>query len=363
MNKLVVSVSPHIRKDISVSKIMWIVTAALLPAYAYTIYTFGVRTVWVTLAAIFGAVVAEAGMQYLMKRKITVSDGSAILTALLMVYNVPQGIALWKVALGSFFAIAVAKQLFGGLGYNIFNPALIGRAFLMASYPASMTSGWAPPHGNGALSLAKEAAQACLQPNAPIEAQKLVDAVSSATPLGALKAARVAADNPEIRETAHNIWDALMSPDMIKEAFMGNIGGCFGETTALFLLIGGLVLIFLKIVDWRVPAGYIGTVALLAWAFGGHDGLFSGMPLFHVVTGGLMLGAFFMATDMVTSPLTRKGKWIFAVFLGVLTFGIRTWGGYPEGVSYSILIMNMFVPLIDRYTIPKVFGTIKEAKA
>lgn len=154
-----------------------------------------------------------------------------------------------------------------------------------------------------------------------------------------------------------------MSPDMIKEAFMGNIGGCFGETTALFLLIGGLILIFLKIVDWRVPLGYIGTVALLAWAFGGHSGLFTGVPLFHVVTGGLMLGAFFMATDMVTSPLTRKGKWIFAVFLGVLTFGIRTWGGYPEGVSYSILIMNMFVPLIDRYTIPKVFGTIKEAKA
>ncbi len=360
MKNLTVSVSPHIRRDMSVTKIMWLVVISLMPAYVYTVSIFGWRTVFATMAAIVGAGAAEILMEMLFKKKITITDGSAVLTAILLVFNVPQGIELWKIGLGAFFAIAVAKQLFGGLGYNIFNPALAGRAFLMASYPASMTSGWHTPTG-GFLSLSKELAQSCLQPNAPIDAQKLVDTVSSATPLGALKAVRYAAENPSIQETAHNLWNALFSPEMVKHAFVGNIGGCFGETTALFLLIGGLFLIAVKLIDWRIPVAYIGTVGALAWAFGGYQGIFSGNPLFHIFTGGLMLGAFFMATDMVTSPITRRGKWIFAVSMGVLTFVIRTWGGYPEGVSYSILIMNMFVPLIDRYTIPKVFGAVKEA--
>ncbi len=356
-NKLNVSISPHLKKDISVKKVMWLVIAALLPAYIHTIYLYGISTVWVSLTAVSAAVISEAGMQKLFKKEVTVSDGSAILTALLLTFNVPPSIALWKVALATVFAIVVAKQLFGGLGYNIFNPALVGRAFLVASYPVAITSGWIQPKG-GFLSISQKSAAAIEATGA--EATKLVDTVTSATPLTALKSVREAVSNPELHDTAISLWDKLYSSDLVSNAFFGKIGGCLGETTAITILIGGLFLIIMKIVDWRIPLGYIGTLGLLTWAFGGHSGLFSGNPFFHLFTGGLMLGAFFMATDMVTSPLTKKGRWIFAVSLGLLTFIIRMWGGYPEGVSYSILLMNIFVPLIDRYTVPKPFGGVQK---
>jgi len=352
--KFLITTSPHIKNNLSVAKVMWLVVVALLPAYIHTFFLFGYRTVWGSLAAVAGAVVSEALMQLLMKKKITVYDGSAFLTGLLIAFNVPPSIALWKVALGSAFAIIVAKQLFGGLGYNIFNPALAGRAFLMASYPVAMTSGWKAPAG-GFLSLDPALTQGFSGP----AVTKFLDSVTSATPLNALKTARAALNDPELDVPAREAVEQLFSADSIFHSFFGRIGGCPGETTALFLLAGGLFLLIMKLADWRVPAGYLGTVALLTWAFGGIDGIFTGNPLFHLFTGGLMLGAFFMATDMVTSPLTRKGKWIFAVGCGVLTFTIRMWGGYPEGVSYSILLMNIFVPLIDRYTVPVSFGEVK----
>ena len=352
--KFIVATSPHIKKNISVTKVMWLVVLALLPAYIHTVLLFGMKTVWVSLAAVAGALFSEAFMQFLFKKKITVHDGSAFLTGLLLAFNVPPTIPLWKVALGSAFAIIVAKQLFGGLGYNIFNPALAGRAFLMASYPVAMTSGWTAPAG-GVLSLNPAVSQAASDP----AVAKFLDSVTSATPLNALKTARAALDDPALHEQARHVIGELFSGDSVINAFLGKIGGCLGETTALFLLIGGIFLIITKLADWRVPAGYLGTVALLTWAFGGIDGLFTGDPLFHLFTGGLMLGAFFMATDMVTSPITARGRWIFAVGCGVLTFTIRMWGGYPEGVSYSILLMNIFVPLIDRYTVPVSFGEVR----
>ena len=352
--KFIVATSPHIKKNISVTKVMWLVVLALLPAYIHTVLLFGMKTVWVSLAAVAGALFSEALMQLLFKKKITVHDGSAFLTGLLLAFNVPPTIPLWKVALGSAFAIIVAKQLFGGLGYNIFNPALAGRAFLMASYPVDMTSGWTAPAG-GVLSLNPAVSQAVSDP----AVAKFLDSVTSATPLNALKTARAALDDPALHEQARHVIGELFSGDSVINAFLGKIGGCLGETTALFLLIGGIFLIITKLADWRVPAGYLGTVALLTWAFGGIDGLFTGDPLFHLFTGGLMLGAFFMATDMVTSPITARGRWIFAVGCGVLTFTIRMWGGYPEGVSYSILLMNIFVPLIDRYTVPVSFGEVR----
>ncbi len=351
---LQVSISPHLKKNISVQKVMWLVVLALMPAFVHTIVLYGIRTVWVTLAAIVTAVISEALMQLLFNKKITITDGSAVLTGLLLTFNVPPTIALWKVALASAFGIIVAKQLFGGLGYNIFNPALVGRAFLVASYPVAITSGWVKPKG-GFLSISQQAAES-IKTAGNQTAAKLVDTVSSATPLTALKEVRKAASNQQIQDTALNLWDKLYSAELVENAFLGKIGGCLGETTAITILLGGIFLMILKIIDWRIPLGYIGTLGLLTWAFAGPNGLFTGNPFFHIFTGGLMLGAFFMATDMVTSPLTKSGRWIFAISLGLLTFIIRMWGGYPEGVSYSILIMNIFVPLIDRYTVPKAFG-------
>ena len=353
-NRLFVSTSPHIKKNISVAKVMWVVFISLIPAFMHTVYLFGVRTLWVALAALAAALASEAAMELLFRKKVTVSDGSAALTAILIVFNMPPQIELWKVALGTAFAVIVAKQLFGGLGYNIFNPALAGRAFLVASYPASMTSGWTAPKG-GLLSISDMAFGVI---NDPATA-KFVETVTSATPLGAIKTAKAAISDPALKDTAVKAVDTLFSSGMTENAFLGRIGGCFGEITALFILLGGLALIIMKIVDWRIPAGYLGTVAALSWAFGGIHGLFTGNPLFYLFTGGLMLGAFYLATDMVTSPMTRKGKWIFAVALGLLTFTIRTWGGYPEGVSYSILLMNIFVPLIDKYAVPRVLGEVK----
>ena len=340
-SKLIVSSSPHIREGVKTSSIMWNVVLALLPAWIMGIYFYGQRAVWLTLLSIATAVITEAAIQKIRKVKVTVSDGSAVITGMLLAFNVPPAVPWWMVVVGSFVGVAIGKQAFGGLGHNPLNPALVGRAFLMASWPVQMTTKWIAPRG-GSLSGAVG-----------------LDAVTSATPLNVLKLARKTILDPSaLPDKVEGAKAAVASiyhawPQMA----IGNIGGCIGEVSAIAILLGGLYLIIRGFSDWRTPITYIGGVALLGWMFGGVTGLFTGNIPFQVFSGGLFLGAFFMATDMVTTPITKKGRWIFGLGCAVLTVFIRRWGGYPEGVSYSILIMNIFTPIIDRHTRPRVFGT------
>ena len=324
---LVVSASPHITAKHKTSTAMRVVIAALLPALAYATYLFGLRVLFITLVSIAAAIGCEALMQRMLGKKITITDGSAILTGLLLAFNLPPGVPWWLPAAGSGFAIIFAKQLFGGLGYNFINPALAGRAFLMASWPSLMTKEWLAPTG-GTLSG--------------------IDGITAATPLSLLK-------NPANYGDPQVLVRQLNDFETVRNVFFGKIGGCIGETSALLLLLGGLFLIFLKIVDYRIVVGYLGSFALLAWVLPTQ-----GSILFHLFAGGLFLGAFFMATDWVTSPVTKKGRWIFGIGCGVITIIIRVWGGYPEGVSYSILLMNVFTPFIDKLTKERVFGEVKK---
>ena len=349
--ELVLSNPPHIRSSDSVRKVMWLVVLSLLPATINSVYMYGMQVVILVGTAILSAVLAEAVYQFLLKRSITALDGSAVITGLLLAMNVPPHVPAWMVGIGSAFAIIIAKQLFGGIGFNIFNPALAGRAFLMASWPVEMTTMWHPFTSGNVLS--------STLPQAHGLPQKAVDSISSATPLGVLK------EGPgmvqEFGVMPQQLHDFLFSNTMLKSLFMGNIGGCIGETSALFILIGALFLLYRKIITWHIPVSYIGTVAVIMLTYYLFTG--SEMPyratLFHLLSGGLMLGAFYMATDMVTSPVTAKGMIIFGIGCGIITSVIRLWGGYPEGVSYSILLMNAAVPLIDRLTKPRVFGTEK----
>jgi len=324
---LVVSASPHIRSKHKTSSAMRLVIIALLPALIFATYLFGLRALLIALISIMAAVGSEALLQRMLGRKITITDGSAILTGLLLAFNLPPGVPWWLPAVGSAFAIIFAKQLFGGLGYNFINPALAGRAFLMASWPSLMTKEWLAPVG-GTLSG--------------------IDGISAATPLSLLK-------NPANYGNPEIIIRQLNDFDTIRNIFFGKIGGCIGETSAFFLLIGGLALLFLRIIDYRIVVGYLGSFALLAWLLPTQ-----GSVVFHLFAGGLVLGAFFMATDWVTSPVTKKGRWIFGIGCGVITIIIRIWGGYPEGVSYSILLMNVFTPVIDRLTKERIFGEVKK---
>ncbi|MGB7054116.1 MAG: RnfABCDGE type electron transport complex subunit D [bacterium] len=324
---LVVSASPHIRSKDKTGNAMRIVTIALLPALVFATYLFGLRVLIITVISILAAVGSEALLQRMLGKRITIADGSAILTGLLLAFNLPPNVPWWLPAVGSAFAIIFAKQLFGGLGYNFINPALAGRAFLMVSWPSLMTKEWLAPVG-GTLSG--------------------IDGISAATPLSLLK-------NPANYGDPQIIVRQLNDFDTIRNIFFGKIGGCIGETSALFLLLGGLFLVFLRIVDYRIVIGYLGSFALLAWLLPTQ-----GSVVFHVFAGGLMLGAFFMATDWVTSPVTKKGRWIFGIGCGVITIIIRIWGGYPEGVSYSILLMNVFTPVIDRLTRERIFGEVKK---
>jgi electron transport complex protein RnfD len=318
-----VSASPHIRSKHKTSTAMRIVTLALVPALGFSTYLFGLRALLITVISIGAAVCSEMLIQRMLGKKITVGDGSAVLTGLLLAFNLPPGAPWWLPAVGSAFAIIFAKQLFGGLGYNFINPALAGRAFLMASWPSLMTREWLSPVG-GTLSG--------------------IDGMSAATPLSLLK-------NPENYGDPQVIIRQLNDFETIRNLFLGKIGGCIGETSVLFLLIGGLFLLFTRIIDYRIVLGYLGSFALLAWVLPTE-----GSVLFHLFSGGLVLGAFFMATDWVTSPITRKGRWIFGIGCGIITIIIRIWGGYPEGVSYSILLMNVFTPVIDRMTRERIFG-------
>lgn len=312
-----VEAAPHIRTPDTTPLIMWSVCAALLPAGAAGAYLFGIDALAVIAVAVCAAIATEACLQKLRGKKITVADGSAALTGLLVAYNLPPQVPLWMPLAGSFFAIAIAKQAFGGLGMNIFNPALAGRAFLMASWPREMTTF-----------------------NAPFAP----DAVTTATPLAALKEGKV-----------HSLAQmGLTNGDL----FLGLRGGCIGEVCILALLVGAAYLLWKRYIWWYVPASFILVTGVLSWAFGAR-GLGSGDFLGSILTGGLVLGAFFMATDYVTCPVSRKGQLIFGACCGALTFVIRRFGGYPEGVCYAILMMNAAVPLIDRWVQPRRYGAIR----
>ena len=345
-----ISPAPQLKQKISVKSIMWQVVAALIPALIAAVVFFGIRALLLTLYGVIAAVITEGLIQKWRKVPLTISDGSAVVTGMLVAYNINAGAPWWIPVVGAIFAIAVGKQVFGGLGYNIFNPALLGRAFLMASWPTIMTSGWVKTTYNSINGLNLSS----LPSNIP-------SVITSATPLGVAKALR---DTTQVsHDTANIVINKLADFHTLQNLFWGNVGGVLGEVSAAALLLGAAYLIMRRIVEWRIPTFYIGTVFVLTFIFGGINGLFSAsvfLPIFHILSGGLILGAFFMATDMVTSPVTKKGRIIFGIGLGILTVTIRLVGGYPEGVSYSILLMNIVVPLLDRYSLPKFFGEVKK---
>jgi len=311
-----VTSTPHIRARATVPSVMGEVLLALAPAAVMAVVYMGLPALWVMLASTAACVGFEAVFQKLMKQPVTVGDLSAAVTGLLLAFNLPASAPLWMVVVGAFVAIVLVKQLFGGIGQNFMNPALTARAVLLAAYPVHMTNWTIAP----------------------------VDAITSPTPLAALK-------------------EGVLTPQTadIMDALLGRVGGCLGETCAVALLIGGLYLLVRKIISWRIPVVYIGTVFVLTWVLG-RDGFFTGNPTYEIFLGGLMLGAFFMATDYTTTPITPAGQLIMGFGCGVITVLIRLYGSYPEGVSYSILLMNLAVPLLDRVTRPRVYGTKKEVR-
>jgi Na+-translocating ferredoxin:NAD+ oxidoreductase subunit D len=332
-----VSISPHIKSRETTAKIMWTVNACLVPPLILSVFIFGFQTLIITLVSVLSCVLTEAVSQKLLHRPVTVSDGSAVLTGLLMAYVIPPGVPYWMPALGSIMAIYVTKHLFGGLGFNIFNPALIGRAFLMATFPVAMTSAWLAPMYD--FSIFKY-----MQPG--------VDAVSTATPLYVLK---------------HYGMVALIDKygpisSMYKDFFLGFRPGCIGETSNLLLLLGGIYLIIKRYITWHIPVSVIVSIGLLTWIFGG-EGYFNGDAILAVFSGGALLGAIYMATDYVTSPSQKRAQLIFGCGIGALTVLIRLKGGYPEGICYAILLMNTLTPALESWFQPKRFapakGTVK----
>jgi electron transport complex protein RnfD len=312
--KLELSSSPHVHSRWNTKQAMWLVVASLIPATVSAVIFFGFYQLLVIAVAVGFAVGTEAAIKTIRKKKVTITDGSGIITGLLLALILPPNFNLAFTALGSIVAIGIGKEVFGGLGYNIFNPALVGRAFLQAAFPVPMTTWTQPNFGN-------------------------VDAVTSATPLSAFK------------------FDAVATE--LSAMFIGNIGGSIGETSAIAVLIGGLFLIIIGVVNWRVPAAMVTGVIIFGGIFWVIDPAAYPNPLFHLAAGGFLFGALFMATDWVTSPYTAKGMWIFGLGISLVLIVIRLFGGLPEGVMYAILFMNAFVPLINRYTRPHVFGEAK----
>ncbi len=354
--RFTLSSSPHLQDRESASRIMWTVSLTLLPATIGATWVFGFRALVLVMLGAAAAVLTEWALQRLFKMKVTVTDGSAFLTGVLVSFNIPPGTPWWIPVIGSAFAIGIAKLPFGGLGWNPMNPALVGRAFLLASWPLHMTKAWLPPFWW------RKENYSFFSWNVDFQSFK-VDGISYATPLEANKTALQNVLNPEgvPPDVYTQAMDLLhMTGDRLMNMAVGIAGGCIGETSALLLLIGGVYLLYKNYIDWRTPFAFIGVVALGGWLFGGADGLFTGDALFHIFAGGLILGAFYMATDMVTTPITPKGRLWFGVGCGLLTLMIRLIGGYPEGVSYAILLMNLTTPLIDRWTVPRRFGHVKE---
>ncbi|MDP8259329.1 MAG: RnfABCDGE type electron transport complex subunit D [Candidatus Aadella gelida] len=307
--KLKITVSPHVFSAIDTKYMMKGVIKALLPAVAASLYFFRLQAAGIILASVAGTVCTELVLQLARKKQVRIGDYSAVVSGLLLAMVLPPSLPLWMCFLGGVVAIGLSKDIFGGLGSNIFNPALLARAFLMAAFPVALTT-WVNPRG--------------------------VDAVTTATPLALSKFEHIITSYPAL--------------------FFGRVGGSLGETSALALLVGLAYLLYKKIIEYRIPVAFIGTVAIFAGVMKLLDPAGAAPPLFHVLAGGLLLGAIFMATDPVTSPVTKKGRWIFGIGCGLIAMIIRVWGGLPEGVMYSILLMNAVTPLINRVTRSKRFG-------
>lgn len=324
-NKLIVSSSPHVRTNKDTSYIMKQVVIALLPATLAALFFFRLSALNVIFFCVTGSVGAEFVCQKISKQESTIGDFSAVVTGLLLAFNVPASLPWWMCLLGAAFAIIVVKMVFGGIGNNFVNPALAARAFLLASFPVAMTL-WTRTGVNWVSS-------------------GNIDAYTTATPLSFLKAG------------SNGVSYLADSGISISNMLIGNIGGCIGETSAVLIILGGLYLMYKGIINYVIPTFYICTVAILMFILGGFNFTF---VIYELLAGGLMLGAFFMLTDYTTSPMTKKGKIIYAVLAGLITTVIRLYGGYPEGVSYSILFVNIMTPLIDKYTKTKVFGEVSK---
>lgn len=324
-NKLIVSSSPHVRTNKDTSYIMKQVVIALLPATLAALFFFRLSALNVIFFCVTGSVGAEFLCQKISKQESTIGDFSAVVTGLLLAFNVPASLPWWMCLLGAAFAIIVVKMVFGGIGNNFVNPALAARAFLLASFPVAMTL-WTRTGVNWVSS-------------------GNIDAYTTATPLSFLKAG------------SNGVLALADSGISISNMLIGNIGGCIGETSAVLIILGGLYLMYKGIINYVIPTFYICTVAILMFILGGFNFTF---VIHELLAGGLMLGAFFMLTDYTTSPMTKKGQIIYAVLAGLITTVIRLYGGYPEGVSYSILLVNIMTPLIDKYTKTKVFGEVSK---
>lgn len=330
MNQFTISGSPHVHGEESTKKIMFSVVIAMLPMFLVSIYFFGLNALRVVAISVASCLLIEWLIQkYMIKGPNTISDGSALVTGMLLAFNVPANIPWWMLVIGAAVSIGIAKMSFGGLGKNPFNPALVGRVFMLISFPVAMTT-WPVPH--------------------PVFSNTVLDAVTGPTPLGILKEGL--AQGLTVEEITKNI-------DYI-DLLIGNRGGSLAEMCAIAILIGGLFLIIRRVIDWQTPVIIIATVAIIAgicWLINPAQYV---NPLYHILSGGLLLGAFFMATDMVTTPMTMGGKIVFSIGVGALTIIIRLWGAYPEGMSFAILIMNAFVPLINKGFKPKRFGLVKK---
>ncbi len=321
-----VSSSPHIRAEDTIAKIMYTVFFALIPAALFAVYNFGYKALFIIVLCTVSCVFFEWAFQKAAHKEITALDGSAAVTGMLLALNLPANIPWWIAIIGALIAIVVGKQVYGGLGANIFNPALIARVFLLISWPVDMTTYPAPTPLFSAVQ----------------------DAVTSATPLGAVKM-KILMHAP--------ITDAVAAFN-IKQLFFGLHGGSMGEVSIIALLIGAAILFYKKYITWHIPITYIVTVFVFAAIFNYMDPARHAPPLYHLFSGGLFLGAFFMATDMVTSPVTHKGMIVFGFGCGFLTILIRAFGAYPEGASFAILLMNLVTPIIDVYIKPRKFGEV-----
>lgn len=326
MNNLIVSPSPHIHSGDSVKKKMYGVIIALVPALAASLWFFGLGALIVTITAITSCVIIEFVIQkYLLKTTTSISDGSAAVTGLLLAFNLPTNIPIWMIIVGSVVAIGIAKMTFGGLGNNPFNPALVGRVFLLISFPVQMTSWPVPIESRGTY----------------------LDAVTGATPLSILK---------EGLASGNSVSEIMTKVPSYLDLFVGNVGGSAGEIAGVALILGLFFMLIRKIITWHIPVAVIGTIAIFTGLLHLADPQSYASPLFHILTGGVLLGAIFMATDYATSPMSKSGMIIYGTGIGVITVLIRTYGSYPEGVSFAILIMNGFTPLINRYIKPRRFG-------
>lgn len=329
---IIVSASPHVHSDRTSKKLMYDVVIALIPAFLVSIYVFGIGALIVTSVAVISCLLFEYAIQkYLLKTEVTITDGSALITGILLAFNLPSNLPIWMIISGSLVAIGVAKLSFGGLGFNIFNPALVGRVFLLVAFPVQMT----------------------MWPTAIVNNTTVVDAATGATSLGVIKEGLL------YGETMTQISSKI--PTTI-DMLLGFTGGSIGEISALALLLGGLFLIFRKVISWHIPITVLATMAIMTGIFWVINPEHYASPLIHVLSGGALIGAFFMATDLVTSPMTKKGMVIFAIGIGIITVVIRLNGAYPEGISFAILIMNAFVPLINKYFKPRRFGSKIKAK-